>query len=91
MQVLAPPPPAVTPTALTSAPTAAAIRGEPVQILRDAVPTTKQSVEKQRQDERARENDQRNGGRVFDARDAMSSRGSRGSQGERGSQIDILV
>ena len=59
--------------------------------MRDAVPNTKQSVEKQRQDERARENDQRNGGRVFDARNALTARGSRGSQGERGSQIDILV
>lgn len=83
--------PTVTPTPTTTiaAPRPAEIRGEPVQVTPEAVTSSRQVVERQRQDERARENEQRNGGRLFDARNARQSRQAN-AEG-RGGQLDISV
>jgi hypothetical protein len=80
---------APTPTTTVAPPRPAEIRGEPVQVTPEAVSSNRQLVERQRQDERARENEQRNGGRLFDARNARQA--SQANTDARGSQLDISV
>ncbi|EKE71502.1 hypothetical protein P24_14699 [Oceanibaculum indicum P24] len=60
-----------------------------MQVTPEAVSSNRQVVERQRQDERARENEQRNGGRLFDARNAQQA--SQANAEGRGSQLDITV
>ncbi|WP_157089395.1 hypothetical protein [Oceanibaculum pacificum] len=85
LQPLAAPPPPVNASPTVVPPRPAELRGEQVQVIRDAVPNTKQTAEKPRQDERARENEQQNGGRLFDAS------GSYVARSNRGSQLDVTV
>lgn len=78
-----------TPTTTVALPRPAEIRGEPAQVTPEAVSSNRQLVERQRQDERERENEQRNGGRLFDARNARQA--SQANTDARGSQLDISV
>lgn len=80
---------APTPTTTVVPPRPAEIRGEPVQVTPEAITSNRQVVERQRQDERARENEQRNGGRLFDARNARQA--SEANAQARGEQLDISV
>lgn len=80
---------AQTPTTVVAPFRPAEIRGEQVQVTPEAVSSNRQLVERQRQDERARENEQRNGGRLFDARNARQA--SQANTDARGSRLDISV
>jgi len=80
---------APTPTTTVVPPRPAEIRGEPVQVTPEAITSNRQVVERQRPDERARENEQRNGGRLFDARNARQA--SEANAQARGGQLDISV
>lgn len=80
---------APTPTTTVVPPRPAEIRGESVQVTPEAVSSNRQLVERQRQDEHTRENEQRNGGRLFDARNARQA--SQANNNARGSQLDISV
>ena len=80
---------APTPTTTVAPPRPAEIRGEPVQVTPEAVTSNRQVAERQRQDERARENQQRDGGRLFDASNARQA--SQANTDARGSQLDISV